>query len=311
MKKLFYLIPVLLLTIILTSCINTNSIEKDIHEYHHSYNEEYHYSLCECGEIKDNEAHTFTKEIIYNPTCEATGKSKYTCSCGYSYEEMIEALGHKPLTLNGTPASCDNTGLSDGLICETCGKTLKAQDVLSKLNHQFSEWEVDTPASCLSKGKEKRECSHCHLEEYRDIEKTGHTEVPYEDLDATCTHEGHTGGSYCSVCQVELTTYTTVDKIDHNYGEWTSVTDATCIAKGQDKRVCDDCGHTEYRVTDEIPHNYVAGDSEESTCTKHGHTADSHCDYCGAIQTASEELPLKDHEYEYSKTINNPTYIDE
>ena len=231
MKKLLYLIPVLLLTIILTSCINTNSITKDIHEYHSSYNEEYHYNLCECGEIKDKEPHTFTKEIIYNPTCEAEGKAKYTCSCGYSYEEAIEALGHKPLTVNGTEASCDNTGLSDGLICETCGKTLKAQDVLSKLNHEFSEWEIDTPATCISKGKEKRECEHCHLEEYRDIEM--------------------------------------------------------------------------------IPHSYVTGDSEESTCTHHGNTADSHCSYCGVIQTASQELPLKEHEYEYSKTINTPTYIAE
>ena len=51
MKKLLYLIPILLLTLILTSCINTNSIKKDIHEYHASYNDEYHYEECDCGDI--------------------------------------------------------------------------------------------------------------------------------------------------------------------------------------------------------------------------------------------------------------------
>ena len=114
---------IILLSLILTSCINTNKIIKDIYEYSPSYNKEYHYNQCECGEIKDKEVHTFTKEIIYSPTCEAEGKSKYTCSCGYSYEETIEALRHKQLTVNGTLASCANTGLSDDLVCETCGKT--------------------------------------------------------------------------------------------------------------------------------------------------------------------------------------------
>ena len=89
MKKLLYLITLLGL-LLLTSCINTNSIEKDIHEYRPSYDEEYHYNLCECGEKENIEAHTFTEEVIVEPTCETEGKIKYTCSCGYTKEETVD-----------------------------------------------------------------------------------------------------------------------------------------------------------------------------------------------------------------------------
>lgn len=390
MKKLLYLIPLFGL-LLLTSCINTNSIEKDIHDYRPSYNEEYHYNLCECGEKENIEAHTFTEEVIVEPTCETEGKIKYTCSCGYTKEETVEALGHTPKKVDGTLATCDNTGLSDGVVCSTCGKTLEVQTITPKLNHEFGQWEIDTEATCISKGKEKRECIHCHIEEYRDIEKIAHTPTPYTNLAADCTHEGHTGGSYCSfcnqelepktvidktshsygewittdeptciaighakrVCEVcgnteykdlektahtpvaydeleancqheghtggtycsychqELSPYTTIDKTGHDYGNWIETQPATCISKGQEKRVCNVCGHEDFRDIEMTTHIPTPGEAEESTCTKHGHTAGSYCSFCHKELQAPEELPLASHQYTEETITKYPSYTEE
>ena len=311
MKKLLYLIPVLGLLFILSACVNINAVEKNIHDYQPSYDEEAHFDLCDCGEKKNIEAHQFEEEILYDATCETDGKIKYTCKCGYTKEETIPALGHNPVTINGTAASCDDSGLSDGIKCSRCEKILKEQTTLSKLNHKFTEWEVDTPATCISKGKEKRECEHCHLEEYRDIERIAHTSTPYTDLESDCTHEGHTGGSYCSFCNQELTPYTTVDKKDHDYTEWEIDTPATCISKGKERRECKVCHHEEYRDVEKTDHTPTPGEAKESTCTEHGHTAGSYCSFCHIELEAPVELPLKSHEYTVETVTVQPTYTDE
>ena len=55
-------------------------------------------------------------------------------------------------------------------------------------------------------------------------------------------------------------------------------------------------------------HNYIQGESEDSTCTHQGHTSDTHCKDCGHVLTPSETLPLLEHDYEYNKTLTEPTY---
>ena len=255
MKKLLYLIPILLLSLILTSCINTNSIKKDIHEYHASYNDEYHYEECDCGDIINKEAHQYEITTIYDASCEAEGKAKYTCKCGYSKEVTIPALGHKPVTLSGTPATCDNTGLSDYVICETCGKTLKAQEVLSKINHEFSEWEEDMPATCTNKGKEKRECIHCHLEEYRDIPMKEHNYIQGESEDSTCTHQGHTSDTHCHDCGHVLTPSETLPLLEHDYEYNKTLTEPTYTTKGLDEYKCKNCTSTKNVVTERLQYD--------------------------------------------------------
>ena len=311
MKKLLYLIPALGLLLMLTSCFNINAVEKDIHEFHHSYDETYHYDICDCGEKENVEEHHFTKEILYNATCETDGKIKYSCECGYEKEEIIPALGHKLITLNGKEATCEDSGLTEGIKCERCEKILTEQEVLSKLNHQFGDWDVDTPATCISKGKEKRVCSHCHLEEYRDIEKIPHTPHSYEDLEADCTHEGHIGGSYCEVCHTELTPSTNVDKAAHTYGEWVTTISPACNHEGQAKRVCTECGHEDYKILPITDHTPVPGEALSSTCIVHGHTEGTYCSVCHKELEAPEVLAYSAHNYSIETVIKEPTLNDE
>ena len=268
MKKLLYLIPILLLSLILTSCINTNSIKKDIHDYHMEYNDECHYDICDCGKIINEEKHIYGDVILTSkePTCEDEGIQEQTCTiCGYKQQTVIPALGHKPITINGTPASCDNTGISDCLVCETCGKTLQAQEVLSKLNHNFGEWEEDMPATCTNKGKEKRECIHCHLEEYRDIPMKEHNYIQGDSDDSTCTHQGHTSDTHCKDCGYVLTPSETLPLLEHEYEYSKTINAPTYLIEGLDEYKCKNCNSTKTIKTNRLEYTKSMFESSVST----------------------------------------------
>ena len=194
-KKLLFLILGMIL-IPLTSC-DTSTILLYNHEFNPSYDSEYHFDLCECGETINKEEHTFKTEVIKEATCSEAGQLKHYCDCGYSEIEDIPML-----------------------------------------EHEYDEWETSIEATCVSKGQLKRTCKNCGHKEYKETNKAAHTPIAYTDLDASCTHEGHIGGSYCSLCGTELEASTTIDKKDHNYGEWKITISPTCKSVGQEKRVC-------------------------------------------------------------------------
>ena len=70
-----------------------------------------------------------------------------------------------------------------------------------------------------------------------------------------------------------------VDAIGHVMGNWHTVAEATCTAKGSERRDCDNCDHFETRETDMIPHIY------ESVVTAPTYDADGYtthtCVVCG------------------------------
>ena len=72
---------------------------------------------------------------------------------------VVDALGHTEEVIPGTPATCTETGLTEGKKCAVCGETLVAQEVIPALGHSW-------------KGED---CENC--EEKR--------ENPFEDVDAT------------------------------------------------------------------------------------------------------------------------------
>ena len=68
----------------------------------------------------------------------------------------------------GTPATCTNTGLTDGSKCKWCGEVLKAQTEIPKIDHVYSMWVPNGSgkhyASCLYCGnKIDAECQKVQL----------------------------------------------------------------------------------------------------------------------------------------------------
>lgn len=78
--------------------------------------------------------------VTENPTCTNAGSITYTCIlCADSYTESVDPLGHTEQTVDGTPPTCTETGLSKGKKCSVCGEILLPQHKINPLGHSFTE----------------------------------------------------------------------------------------------------------------------------------------------------------------------------
>ncbi len=230
-----------------------------------------HYQTCtreNCGARTEAVGHIWSDGVI-NPDadCENPGVKTYTCmsrQCGATYTEVIPAkghtagpaatcteaqtctvcgevlvdkLGHKEETVKGKDATCEETGLTDGVKCSVCGETLTAQKEIPAKGHTSGETVIENkvPATCTVDGShdEVVYCTVCNKELSRE-KKTdaapGHT----PGAEATCTE-----AQICTVCDEVL-----VDKLGHKE-ETVKGKDATCEETGLTDGVkCSVCGET-------------------------------------------------------------------
>ena len=85
------------------------------------------------------------------------------------------------------------------------------------------------------------------------------------------------------------------EKHEHQYGEWKVSKVATCVAAGEEKRVCS-CGEFEVRVIEKKEHTVVDDEEVLPTCTESGKTAGSHCLVCGEVFVAQEDISALNHD---------------
>lgn len=128
---------------------------------------------------------------------------------------------------------------------------------------------------------------------------TGH-DYEYKVTLPTCTEEGY-AEYVCGTCGDRYEEDGSRTKpTGHTFGEWQTVTAATCLHGGEMKRECEACGASETEYTDKLEHEY--GETivvTPSTCLEEGEGV-RYCTDCGGSIT--ERLPLASHEYE-SETI--------
>jgi len=115
--------------------------------------------------------------ITTEPTCTEKGIKTFACSCGYSYTEDVNAIGHSEVIDKAVAPTCTKTGLTAGSHCSKCNVVFTAQTIIPSL---------------------------------------GHTEVKDEAIAPTCTKTGLTEGSHCSVCGETIVAQKTVKAKGHN-----------------------------------------------------------------------------------------------
>ena len=252
MKKLLYILSIILI-LLLTACDKTD-IALDNHEYQNTFDEYNHYTKCICGDILSQQEHDYKTTVLKQVTCTEPGKIKLTCDCGFekiveveknshnlteweitiepscislgeakrhcldcNYEEtkVLNKIPHEKETYETLNADCTHEGHIGGSYCKNCSQELEPKTTIEKTEHDFTPWETTIEANCMHIGQQKRTCKVCNKEEYQELPITSHAPVSYEDLEADCTHEGHTGGTYCKICNIELSPKTTVDKSTH------------------------------------------------------------------------------------------------
>ena len=89
--------------------------------------------------------------VVTDPTCTEGGYTTYTCVvCGDSYvADETEAMGHNTLVVPGYPATCTETGMSDGVICCICTEWIEPKVEIPALGHSY------VSGSCVNCGEEE------------------------------------------------------------------------------------------------------------------------------------------------------------
>lgn len=110
-----------------------------------------------CGIIL-SVSHTYADKVTKEPTCIATGELTHTCSCGYSYTEVLATTTHKQKTTT-VAATCTAAGKVT-TSCEHCGKVYSETKKPAK-GHSYTS-KVTKQATCNSAGIRKYTCSCGH-----------------------------------------------------------------------------------------------------------------------------------------------------
>ncbi len=174
------------------------------------------------------------------------------------------------------PATCTESGLTEGKHCSNCGQVFVKQKVIPKL---------------------------------------GHKEITVEYKEPTCNYDGHTAGIKCERCGEAFEGAETLPRLDH-VETLGNAKEPTCQSEGATARVyCSKCGRTlvASEVIPKLPHTIVAIPEKEPSCAEAGTTGGTRCLSCKTVIKEPTELPKLPHtevENEYkAPTCDEPGYI--
>ncbi len=109
------------------------------------------------------------------------------------------------------PATCTETGLSEGIHCAICGLVIKAQEVVPAAGHVDGEWVELKAATCTVKGSKELHCSVCNaVIRTEDIPALGHN---YQVADSSSRYVVYK----CTRCGDSFTEYNT-KAVKNGYG---------------------------------------------------------------------------------------------
>lgn len=181
----------------------------------------------------------------YNGVLQKIVHSKNLCT-----EELVDETPATCTTPGSKTYKCtfeSNKGAASPEHTETRVETTNA------LGHDFTVKQSETPATCERAGTIVWKCSRCDETKTETIPATGH-------------HWTDNGDNSTHICVKGDATEA------HSYGEWTTVTPATCTTAGKKKHTCTKCGHEE---TQEIPatgHHWKDNGDGTHTCPDCGAT---------------------------------------
>ena len=254
-----------------------------------------------CGKVETEEipatGHSWGEwDVTKAAGCTEAGSKARTCAtCELTETEVVPATGHSWGEWDVTKAAgCTEAG-SKARTCATC--ELTETEVVPATGHSWGEWDITKDAGCTEAGSKEHTCATCKLTETEEIPATGHKAVAVKGYDATCTKEGLTEGSQCSVCKTWITPQKTIPKQDH-----TPVTvkgkAATCTATGlTDGTKCSVCGValTAQKTIPKKDHTPVTVKGKAATCTATGLTDGTKCSACGTWIKAQQTIARKAH----------------
>ena len=84
--------------------------------------------------------HSFEESVQTEPTCLEEGVKLFSCTgCEYTETAPISPLGHEETPIDAVPATCKETGLSEGIGCSRCTAILTPQETTPIVDHSYHE----------------------------------------------------------------------------------------------------------------------------------------------------------------------------
>ena len=251
------------------------------------------------AQIKVIAEHIFSPwYITKSASCTENGSKKRTCSvCGKTETQTIAKVAHKVVTDKAIAATCTSNGKTEGSHCSVCGAVIKSQTIIKATGHKYGNWVITKSASCKEDGSKKRTCSVCGKTETQTISKTQHTVVTDKAIPATCTTDGKTEGSHCSVCGEVIKAQTLIKATGHKYDDGKITKQPTCTETGVKTYTCSECGATKTETIKANGHTEVIDKAVPATCTTDGKTEGSHCSVCGEVIKAQTVIKATGHNF--------------
>ena len=247
----------------------------------------------------DTHSHNYKETTTKEATCTDAGEITYTCECGDTYTETIDALGHDYKEEIVAPTKTEQ-GYTNHT-CTVCGDSYQDNftDYIEEHQHTYKN-EVTKLATCTTDGiiTFTCECGDSYTEV---IKATGHT---YKDtvVEPTATEKGYTK-HVCSVCEdTYIDNYVpALGEHDHNYTS-KIIKAATCTTDGEKSFTCE-CGDTYTEVIKATGHTYK-DTVVEPTTTSQGYT-EHVCSACGDTYKDNYTPAIQEHSHSYSSMITN------
>lgn len=189
------------------------------------------------------------------PTCEHGGTAyEYCTRCG----ELKEVRELSPLEHDYSVEVVDvNTckEYKSHFVCKNCGAVLtdekgetvynteRPEDDNASDHHTWSDWKVETEATCECEGKQSRVCSTCGAKQYETIDMLEHQWVVSHTHLLDCTQIEVTYA--CANCGAENPEKTIIEGNFHQYvaaKQHENNKAATCLEDGAVQMVCKYCG---------------------------------------------------------------------
>ncbi len=188
--------------------------------------------------------------VVVGPSCTNQGtQGKYCTVCGMTTGgSSVAATGHKFVNyVSNGDATCYKEGTKTAKCSNYgCSATHTITDTGSKTGHTSTGKRVNVKmATCLEEGYTGDLLCECgEVMRYgQKIVKTGHTEMVTGVQKPSCIVDGYTGDTVCRYCDTVIAKGTVIEALEeHNYGEWTTVLEATDMKVGRKERVCAMCG---------------------------------------------------------------------